>query len=1174
MAYKRIYIGIGTSITALVVIFIVLQSLGLQIMSDGNKRCAGTIADPCVSYINITNPTANSIYIYNKEGVKLDFSPEIKDYNLYVKYYGKWVKTEFTNSTRLPNIPKDAKYVFIFPRYSKKEFKLEGYKINPADRIKWSLEIINKTLDPIWDSPYSNKFDYLDFLEDEYVGKCGFLTDCKICFNITQTNEVICAEGKPKEGETIDVYPELQCNDIDCSVKFKFTDTINKTRDYSDRLSKIEIYKSVPEFKNQIVSYTEIQKTKIDNTSKNISYIERIPVYGNAETEQKITYTSKQIQSIKQNYDYKEYANWSSSGFADIGYSGLNLSVGLLAYYSMNSSNDSTLQYNLINTNIVFNNTAIRHNASHSVANGNKLERANDDNAFDFGTKNFTIAFAILYRGDAGGNGLISKFPGGNDGWILYSTAGVLSTYIEGGTVNMDGGNLNNNRWEYWIFNRNSSHCSWFNGSELGISMTATDATCSGDFDAGALSYLTIHSRADNGAAFKGGIDEVGIWNRSLRVDEMRNLSAGCTYSRNCFTGYIPPQIPNYSINFCGNITSLIVYGRRNGTFQPEGQNNVTCLYNVTNYNLSDISINIKLNQTIGLQYRLFTADDFSQIDSWTPIYIQNFTSNNTCLFRTQNITNQNAYMELIYSFKWGCINPNQLWINFTNKSNTLITRNFTGFDKLFYKVMGSGARADNISLLVEDNDGTRWEGYPQSLKARNWITVWHNITSTNWTQKAVGSSAGMDWERIKKFYFNIYYGGNDLVTFNDSLVNKSFNFTGRGENRTFSIFVANYSVYSAVFDVTGINMSGIHEQHAIDDFEDRQISGIFVNQSNQSSTCDTVITSFPCNAGGDNCAIIEERNDSADNRGYLYLNVTTAPGASGTCYRMYWLFYNQDLLNLEPYGRNLTLNLKTLITVVNAPAGSTSLFLFITGNTSTEQHSLGESDDGIIVYDETTGAGTTSFTDSIRNINLTIDKAAKRVSTYNNGTLFGVYDISSLSHAYLKIVARRSVANTGSVGQSVIKILDFNWTEKDAFPNNISITLGNFTIFESENDITYRATTNDFASKLELSKNKNAFFNITSHQGELKIDNIRIDYNRSKSLYIDEITFYNNTQQSITGYINNGSNFSTATQLTTDYQNIINISSNQSKGLWLWLVYKNVTLGNYFNLYFDATFN
>lgn len=194
--YKRIYLGTGSTLLGL---FIILSLVGVQISSDGDKTCSGTIEDPCVSYLKIYNPTAKSVYIYNYEEVKLDFSPEIESYKLYVKYYGKWRYTNFTMETRLGNIPKDRKYVFVFPRYSTKEFKLVGYKKNPEDIIKWTLGIPGDELDPYWNSPtYGNVsyHVYLNNVEADRKYELGTTATINITTNVSGANYCVEIEDK------------------------------------------------------------------------------------------------------------------------------------------------------------------------------------------------------------------------------------------------------------------------------------------------------------------------------------------------------------------------------------------------------------------------------------------------------------------------------------------------------------------------------------------------------------------------------------------------------------------------------------------------------------------------------------------------------------------------------------------------------------------------------------------------------------------------------------------------------------------------------------------------------------------------------------------------------------------------------------------------------------------
>ena len=147
---NRLYLGIGATIIGLLAIL--ASMLGVSINSDGDKICDGTLEDPCISYFNVTNWNYRSKYIYNYDNIQMDFSPEIQSYKLYVKYYGRWRFTNFTMSTRLGNIPELRKYVFVFPAYSTKEFKLVGYKNDPLDTIKWGFGVDKDYLDPIWGS--------------------------------------------------------------------------------------------------------------------------------------------------------------------------------------------------------------------------------------------------------------------------------------------------------------------------------------------------------------------------------------------------------------------------------------------------------------------------------------------------------------------------------------------------------------------------------------------------------------------------------------------------------------------------------------------------------------------------------------------------------------------------------------------------------------------------------------------------------------------------------------------------------------------------------------------------------------------------------------------------------------------------------------------------------------
>src|SRR3990167_10467549 len=83
--WLKIGSGIGAGITTIIGLFLALSiSFGFQI-NGTDDRCGGTNEDPCISYINVTNPTIYNVDIYNPDEIKLVFIPTIKEYYLFVK---------------------------------------------------------------------------------------------------------------------------------------------------------------------------------------------------------------------------------------------------------------------------------------------------------------------------------------------------------------------------------------------------------------------------------------------------------------------------------------------------------------------------------------------------------------------------------------------------------------------------------------------------------------------------------------------------------------------------------------------------------------------------------------------------------------------------------------------------------------------------------------------------------------------------------------------------------------------------------------------------------------------------------------------------------------------------------------------------------------------------------
>ena len=168
--WVKIGAGLGIGVVSLISFFTLLTVLyNFEIVDlTGDIECEGTYENPCLSEFDIKNPNPYVVDIYSKDQVKLDFSPDIYDYGLFVKdgrcgATGKcacelkdgrfigfkgWRCVDFTNKTK-PRV--DRVYNFRFPAYTTKHFMLAGIKNQPSDIIKWGIGVKDLDyLDPVW----------------------------------------------------------------------------------------------------------------------------------------------------------------------------------------------------------------------------------------------------------------------------------------------------------------------------------------------------------------------------------------------------------------------------------------------------------------------------------------------------------------------------------------------------------------------------------------------------------------------------------------------------------------------------------------------------------------------------------------------------------------------------------------------------------------------------------------------------------------------------------------------------------------------------------------------------------------------------------------------------------------------------------------------------------------
>ena len=161
--------------------FAYLESIGLEVECEDKVCEQGT---ECNINCSIYNPTYTSKYLYNYDNWPITFTPSIKEFKLYAKYYGKWRFTNFTKETRFPNIPEARKYVFVFPRRTTKYFQLRVI-LNSTQRIKWDFGVLDPTIVG-YDYIYENLSDTCPIYRKDLIEVK------ENCFTNTSTSSIQC----------------------------------------------------------------------------------------------------------------------------------------------------------------------------------------------------------------------------------------------------------------------------------------------------------------------------------------------------------------------------------------------------------------------------------------------------------------------------------------------------------------------------------------------------------------------------------------------------------------------------------------------------------------------------------------------------------------------------------------------------------------------------------------------------------------------------------------------------------------------------------------------------------------------------------------------------------------------------------------------------------------------
>jgi len=164
---KKWGIGLGISGTSLIaLVFIYLSFFGYITIDSysSDMVCAGTLNDPCYAYINFT--ANENIFLYptnlsmKGDGSPFVFDKELRDWKLEVLYGEEWFDIDLTSKCSnlfcggKNDITENA-YSLAFFKGNAYQIRLVGFKEDPLQVVKWGA--FGK-IDPVWDSVNEDTF--------------------------------------------------------------------------------------------------------------------------------------------------------------------------------------------------------------------------------------------------------------------------------------------------------------------------------------------------------------------------------------------------------------------------------------------------------------------------------------------------------------------------------------------------------------------------------------------------------------------------------------------------------------------------------------------------------------------------------------------------------------------------------------------------------------------------------------------------------------------------------------------------------------------------------------------------------------------------------------------------------------------------------------------------------
>ncbi len=150
-------------------IFLYLFAIGAisNVSYSGDTVCAGTELDPCYAYINFT--ANEDIFIYPTDydpwgrETLFDFDPAVKSWKLQRSWGSGWRNIPLDRSCTgtwcgLSSSKDTRKFSVAFREGRDYQIRIVAYKNSPYDTIKWGAFSGVDEIDPVWKSPYENKY--------------------------------------------------------------------------------------------------------------------------------------------------------------------------------------------------------------------------------------------------------------------------------------------------------------------------------------------------------------------------------------------------------------------------------------------------------------------------------------------------------------------------------------------------------------------------------------------------------------------------------------------------------------------------------------------------------------------------------------------------------------------------------------------------------------------------------------------------------------------------------------------------------------------------------------------------------------------------------------------------------------------------------------------------------